>query len=120
MIQDNFSALGNVLHNTMQNVVKGNSSVSVELGIINSDLSLTTDSFPQPIPKGSYMVSIHLTSNHGWEIEGNGAHGGHESGNGAHTHTIKFRKLQSGDRVLVARAGTERIVMAIVTSSNNI
>lgn len=110
MKQDNLTALGNTLHRGMQDVVTGNRSVIMELGIINADMSLTTDSYPQPLPCGSYMVSLHLTSDPGLVIERSDGH----------THDISTRTLRSGDRVLVARVGTERIVTAIVTNSNNI
>ena len=115
-----FTELGNTLQSNIQNVARITNTISTELGKINSDFSLTTDSFTVPIPKGDYMVDISLTSNHGMTIDGAGQHGGHESGNGSHTHTVKPRCLQAGDRVLVAKAGTERIVVAVVTSSNNI
>lgn len=110
MKQDNLTELGNTLHRNMQNIVSGNRSLIIELGVINTDMSLITDNYSQPIPKGSYMVNIELTSENGFKIE-------HSNG---HTHEVSFRTLQPGDRVLVSRVGTERIVIAIVTNSNNI
>lgn len=110
MKRDNFTAFGNTLHNAMQKTAMANSSVVMELGIINSDLSLTTDNYTQPIPIGSYMVNIHLTYKHGFTTENSNAH----------EHKVNARVLQSGDRVLVARVGMERVVIAIVTDSKNI
>ena len=107
---DGFTKLGNTIHGAMQNVTAANSSVVVELGKINSDMSLTTDSFKVPIPKGDYMVDIALTSTPGVRIESYGSH----------THTFRNRVLKAGDRVVVMRVGTERIVTNIVTSSSNI
>lgn len=115
-----FTELGNVLDSAMKGRAKANDTVSNELGTINSDMSLSTDSFDKPIPKGDYMVDVRLTHNHGMEVQGSGSHGGHEGGNGSHSHTVAVRTLKAGDRVLVAIVGTERIVTNIITSSNNI
>ena len=119
-MRSGFNELGDVLHGNMQKVSKTNDTISSELGTINSDMSLTTDSFTSPIPQGDYMVDIRLTSNHGFTLTGSGTHSGHESGNGSHTHSLNVRTLKAGDRVLVSKVGKERIVTAIVTSSKNI
>ena len=110
MKRDNFTALGNTLYSNMKKIVSDNNCPYIELGIINSDMSLITDNFPEPIPKGSYMVSLHLTSNPGMSV----------TSSDYHSIYLHPRPLRSGDRVLVARVGTERVVTAIITNSKNI
>ena len=112
MKDNGFTVLGNELHRNMQNIVGANSSDPLEFGKINSDMSLQTDNFQRPIPKGDYMVNILLTSNHGLTISGE------HSGTGS--YTVESHILKVGDRVLVAKVGKERVVIAVVTSSNNI
>ena len=114
MKDNGFTVLGNELHRNMQNIVGANSSDPLEFGKINSDMSLQTDNFQRPIPKGDYMVNILLTSNHGLTISGE------DNGESSNSYTVESHILKAGDRVLVAKVGKERIVIAVVTSSNNI
>lgn len=103
----------------------------IELGTITSGLNLKTDSINSIIPKGQYMINLMLTDG-GTTTEpaehthNGGEHGGHESGSGAHSHDggrhvhelpSRLRGLKVGDRVLVAWAGNEPVVVAIVISS---
>lgn len=130
----NINRLGNVLASRMNNTAKANVPTTLELGIINSDMSLTTDGLSGRISPSEYMVDIRLTCGN-YETDestvslSGGAHGGHESGDGSHTHSggkhshglpSVFRKLQPGDRVLVAWIGNEPIVVSIVVSGNAI
>lgn len=48
--------LGNVLNDRMQKAITGRATVTVELGVINSNASLTTDGIPAEIPKGDYFM----------------------------------------------------------------
>lgn len=104
--------------------------VSIELGTIQSNMALKTDSLQSTIPKGDYMVDITLASStYNTSTESHthsgGAHAQY-SGSGVHTHDggdhshrlpENFRGLKAGDRVLVAWCGNEPVVIAIVTSS---
>ena len=112
----NFQRLGATLSNRMKKTANGAVPTTIELGIVNANLSITTDSLPAEIPKGDYMVDLRLTG--GLGISG-GTHEGHEEGNGTHSHTLpsSFRGLRAGDRILVAWCGNEPVVIAIVTSS---
>lgn len=110
MKDNGFTVLGKELHRNMQNIAGANSSNPFEFGKINSDMSLQTDSFQKAIPKGDYMVNILLTSKQGITL----------SVAEEHTHTANMAVLKAGDRVLVAMVGKERVVVAVVTSSNNI
>lgn len=126
----NFQRLGATLSNRMKRTADGAVPTSIELGVVNSNLSITTDSLQEPIPRGDYMINLMLTGGITTSTESHthsgGSHGGHESGSGTHSHDggdhshelpITFRGLRVGDRVLVAWCGTEPVVIAIVTSS---
>lgn len=105
---NNTQRLGNILDGRMKRTSSSAIPTAVELGTINNNMSLSTDSLKSPIPKGDYMVDARLrcstydTSND----EG-------------HTHELpdNFRALSAGDRVLVNWCGNEPIVVAIVVSS---
>lgn len=126
----NMNRLGDVLANRMNRAARANTSVTLELGTINSDLSLTTDGLNGRISKGDYMVDIRLTqdayeTSETTHTHTGGTHSGHESGTGSHTHDggghnhklpSSFRRLKPGDRVLVAWAGNDPVIVAIVVS----
>lgn len=128
---DNKQRLGDVLDGRMKRTSNAAVPTSIELGTINRNLSLTTDSLQGSIPQGEYMVDSRLwcgTYNTSFttHYHSGGGHSGHESGSGTHSHNDgehahrlpnEFRKLQSGDRVLVAWCGNEPVVIAIVVSS---
>lgn len=115
-MNSNIQQLGNILSNRMKATAKGFATVPIELGTVNKNLSITTDSLQTTIPKGDYMVNLALTGS--GTISG-GSHGGHESGSGTHSHDLPsaFRGLRAGDRILVAWCGYEPVVIAIVVSS---
>lgn len=128
---DNLQRFGNVMNGRMKKTSNAAVPVTVELGTINGNMSLSTDSLMTPIPKGSYMIDIRLgcttykTSDEEHTHSG-GTHGGHSGGSGTHTHNggehnhrlpQEFRALKAGDRVMVVWCGHEPVVTAIVTSS---
>ena len=107
----NMQRLGATLSNRMKKTATGAVPTTIELGVVNANLSITTDSLKVPIPKGDYMVNFMLTG---------GRNTSSEYVNGTnHSHTIPgaFRGLAVGDRVLVAWCGNEPVVLAIVVSS---
>lgn len=126
----NMQRLGATLSNRMKRTANGAVPTTIELGIVNSNLSITTDSLKAAIPKGDYMVNLMLTGSQTTSstthTHSGGSHEGHETGNGSHTHSGgehshklpgEFRGLRAGDRVLVAWCGNEPVVVAIVVSS---
>lgn len=127
----NMQRLGDTLAGRMKLTASGAVPTTVELGTINANLSLTTDSMKSPIPKGDYMVDVRLkaaTYRTGKETHthSGGSHGGHESGSGSHSHDggshdhalpEEFRALKAGDRVLVVWCGNEPVVTNILVSS---
>lgn len=104
----NTQKLGNVLAKRMAKTVNASVTTTIELGTINSNMSLRTDSLRASIPKGDYMVNLSLTS----DSYRTGAAEGHN-----HALPSELRALKAGDRVLVAWCGFEPVVIAIVVSS---
>lgn len=107
----NMERLSDVLSGRMKKTSSAAVPTTLELGVINHNLSLTTDSIPTPIPRGDYMVDITLAG--GTTSEDTHSHDGGES----YTHSHSFRSLNAGDRVLVAWCGNEPVVLAVVISS---
>lgn len=129
---ENVKRLGNTLSGRMQKTAKANTPMTLELGTINTDLSLTTDSLRGSISAKDYMVDLRLThssynTSSTTHSHTGGNHSGHESGNGSHTHDggnhnhrspSVFRRLRAGDRVLVAWVGHEPVIVSIVVSGD--
>lgn len=132
---NNMQRLGDVLATRMKKTSAAAVPTTIELGTINGNLSLTTDSLPTPIPKGDYMINLMLAGNSyrtssETHSHSGGSHshsgsdhshsgGSHSHDGGAHSHELPsaFRSLKAGDRVLVAWCGYEPVVIAIVVSS---
>ena len=131
---------GQMMHNRARQVAGAAKDAPPELGVINGDLSLSVSSLSNSIPKGEYMVSLHLqTANTGGQLtttasdglHSHGPSGGHSQyqGDGVHSHTNEgphthvvlvsgtIRGVQPGDRVLVIWVGTEPVVVDIVVNS---
>lgn len=124
----NMQRLGDTLSNRMKRTAGAAVTVTAELGTINKNMSLATDSLSTPIPKGEYMVNLLLGDTYTTSVtthtHSGGGHSGHESGDGSHTHddgrhshSFSLRGLKVGDRVLVVWCGHEPVVVAIVVSS---
>ena len=126
----NMQKLGATLSNRMKRTSREAVPTTIELGVVNANLSITTESLQAAIPKGDYMVNLALTGGRSTSTESHihqgGTHVGHDGGTGEHAHVDgshshqlpgAFRGLQAGDRVLVAWCGNEPVVIAIVTSS---
>lgn len=111
MSGSNIEELGKMLNTHMKNVTSRNTGITVELGTINANMALTVASLGNAIPKGDYMLSLHLKPTGTFQTETTEGH----------THTVtlpdKLRGLKAGDRVIVAWVGTEPIVVDIVVSS---
>ena len=132
----NTQRLGDILASRMKKTSSAAVPITVELGKINDNRSLSTDSLKDPIPVGDYMINLMLNGN-SYDTSSNGSHFGHidadamANGNGGdvlgdasntlsageHNHSYTLRILQPGDRVLVVWCGMEPIVVAVVVSS---
>ena len=86
----------NKLAGVFQNRMKGISEkpAALDFGTINRDMSLTTNGFPQPIPKSDYVVCGSV---------------------GGRTYRIK-----AGDRVLVAWVGDDACIIYVIVSGNSL
>jgi len=81
----------------------------LDLGTIQSDKSLITDSFKAAIPQSDYLVLSHLKKT---KVK--------TSKNDGHTHDVEPQEeLKSGDRVLVAWVNNDAIIIGkILTASD--
>lgn len=118
--------LGKLMDGQMKNVMRANMGISLELGVIGSNLSLSVASLGNAIPKGDYMVSLHLIDNimklNTTDVAlSTDQADGHSHTINEHKHTVtlpaRLRGIKAGDRVLVAWVGTEPVVVDIVVSS---
>lgn len=120
-MSSNMQRLGDTLASRMKKTSAAAIPTTIELGTIGSNLSLTTDSLPVPIPKGDYMINLMLAGDSYRTSSETHSHSGedHSHSGGAHSHALPddFRSLKGGDRVLVAWCGNEPVVIAIVVSS---
>ena len=113
----NIDRLGKTLSGRMTRSAKAARRTEIELGELDGNLSLTTDSIKTPIPKGDYLVTLTLTGDFLTEDQTPTCS---EGGTCTHNHRLpenEFRELQPGDRVLVAWCGNEPVIISIVVSS---
>ena len=110
---NNIDRLGNAITDKMKKISNAAVPTFLELGKVNSDMSISTDSMPVRIPIGDYMVNITLNSPT-YNTSTQTLSYGH-----THDHRLpnNFRSLQSGDRILVAWCGYQPVVLAIISSS---
>jgi len=128
------SKKGNPGMNKLTNVLKGmmtqtaDKPLVLDFGIINGDYSLTTNTFPKPIPKNEYSVCRCITYDPGvplTETYCDGAHSQPDAGyGGAHVNQVKLPKkmywIRPGDKVLVAWVQDEAVVVDIVLSGSRV
>ncbi len=113
----NMERLGRVLAGRSTQTAKDAIPTTLELGEVDGNLALTTETIKTPIPKGDYLVTLTLTGDFLTEDQTPTCS---EGGTCTHNHRLpknEFRGLQSGDRVLVAWCGNEPVVISIVVSS---
>ena len=112
----------NALSGMMNSVAGQKSKAQIDFGIIHSDYSLTTNTFPKPIPKENYSVCRHLLYNPAVPLTETYVDGGHDHYNEVpyetHQHKVKLPRkmywLRPGQKVLVAIIGNEFVVIDIV------
>ena len=118
------TALTNTLHSMIHSIA--DKPPTIDFGKINADYSLTTNTFPKPIPKNEYSVcrqllydpSVPLTETY---VDGNHDHYGAVERE-PHMHEVKLPKkmrwLKPGDKVLVAIIGNEFVVVDVVYNAS--
>ena len=120
----------NKFANTMRDMMREESDqpLVLDFGIINSDYSLTTNTFPRPIPKHEYSecrartydpsAPLTQTYNDGEHRQPDAGYGG------AHTHNVKLPEkmywIRPGDKVLVAWVQNEAVVVDIVFNGDRV
>lgn len=104
----NTQKLGAIVAAQMKKTAGAAVPLTVSLGTINKNLSLSVDGLNDAIPKGEYMIDIAFSADSYYTAE-----------NSAHKHRLPaaFRALKSGDRVLVIWCGYEPIVASVITKS---
>ena len=149
MADEGMNHLARVLHGRMRANSDADSSLVLDFGVIKSDYSLLTNTYPIPIPKPDYLVLRQLTLGNtgalltqsqgaGYPGDGTHSHGssgthrGHVGGDGSHTHSNeaphvhnilipeKMRWLKPGDRVLVAWVQHDAVVLDIILPATDI
>lgn len=111
----NMQRYGEVLSERMKKTSGAAVRTTTELGTINGNLSLSTDSLPDPIPKGEYMINCLLAGSTYQTSSDTHAHKDVE--NYTHSHSLSLDSLKAGDRVLVMWCGNEPVVVAVVVGS---
>lgn len=113
----NIERFGKVLSGRSTKTAKDAIPTTLELGEIDGNLGLITDTIKKPIPKGDYLLTLTLTGDFLTEDQTPTCS---EGGTCTHNHRLpenEFRTIQPGDRVLVAWCGNEPVVVSIVVSS---
>ena len=126
----NIETFASMMSDRMQQAANAAIPNTLELGVVNDNMSITPDNFRIPIPKGDYMVNLRLLGKPETKeiahTHSGGFHDGHTGGDGSHVHTDgkhkhdlqpEYRGIQPGDRILIAWCGNEAVVIAIVVSS---
>lgn len=127
--QPEFNTGSTKLANTIKHMIKstGAPPVVLDFGILNSDLSLSTNLFPNPIPKEEYSVCRSLLYNPEvplTETYVDGQHGHPEaSPPGTHFHEVILPKklwwVRPGQKVLVGWVqGHEAVIIDIIFSGS--
>lgn len=114
----------NKLTNMIKDMIKEGSErpLALDFGIINGDLSLSTNTFPNPIPASDYTICRCVTYDPNvplTETFVDGSHGHPGAGPpGTHSHEVKLPEkmygLKAGDKVLVAWVQNEAVVVDVV------
>lgn len=126
MGNEGINKLAGVMQGRMKNMA--DKPAALDIGQIGSDMSLTTNQFPKPIPRTDYLVCRQLTlgatGGKLTETKTQGKHEGHLAGDGSHDHEIKIpekmRSIKPGDRVLVAWVGDDAVVVDIILPATSV
>lgn len=104
--------LAQVLQGRMSMVATAHIDNVCDFGMIQSDMSLLTNLFPIPLPKGSYLVCRHIT------LGARDDELTETSAGGGHIHKVKIpakmSSLKPGDRVLVCWVQNDAVVIDVL------
>lgn len=139
-MRSNLQRYGDILANRTKRTADAAVPLYLELGKIENNLYLKVDSVKDPIASDQYLISLSLTHENYFsynEMNSSAAAPHHHEGgehtqyrgsgyhthdDGLHDHRIPsvFRKLQVGDRVLVAWCGAQPVIVDIVVAGDTI
>ena len=111
------SRLAGVLKDIARN--EQDTSLLLDFGVVQSDGSLLTNSYPIPIPRSDYLVCRHLKSRTVEATTSSRSVGYH----GSHSHTVRIstrEALAKGDRVLVAWVQNDAVVVDVILSADSV
>ena len=107
--------LAQVLQRRMSGVVNANIDNVCDFGTIQADMSLVTNLYPIPLPKGSYLVCRQLTVG---KADSEFAETAVSGGGYSHSHKVKLpssmSQLKAGDRVLVCWVQSDAVVIDVL------
>lgn len=92
------------------------SSLILDFGVIQSDKSLLTNSYPIAIPRSDYLVCRHLKGRTVKATTSSRSVGDY----GSHSHSVEIdtrQALKVGDRVLVAWVMNDAVVVDVILSA---
>lgn len=120
MGNEGINKLAGVFQGRMKNV--SDKPQALDFGMIQEDMSLTTNKFPKSIPQADYMVCRQLTLGlvddilTETQLDGSHMHPGITGGTHRHDVMIpeNMRSIKPGDRVLVAWVGDDACVVDII------
>lgn len=100
----------------------------LDIGIINEDYSLSTNTYPNPIPKSDYLACRAITYDPSVPLTKtycDGAHGQPHAGfGGAHVNQVELPEkmywIRPGDKVLVAWVQNDAVVVDIIVSGSEV
>lgn len=113
----NIERFGKLMSGRATKTAKDAIPTTIELGQLDGNLALTTDTIKTPIPKGDYLVPLMTTGDFLTEDTSPSCS---EGGTCTHNHRLpenEYRSLQPGDRVLVAWCGNEPVIVTVVVPS---
>lgn len=91
------------------------SEFNLDFGVIQSDNSLLTNSYPIPIPLSDYIICRSLQGH--TETSTEASVGDH----GSHTHKVETRQaVKPGDRVLVAWVDDDAVVIDVILDASQV
>lgn len=109
------------LAGVIKGIAKGeqNTALTLDLGVIQADKSLLTDTYPIPIPRSDYLVCRGLkkrTASFNTSSVSVGDHGSHNHSGSVTTDEA----LAVGDRVLVAWVQDDAVVIDVILDASEV
>ena len=116
MPNEGVNRLAQVLQDRTQKHRDAYADLLLDFGVINSDYSLLTNTYPIPIPKSDYLVLRQLTLGDTNDTLTK------TTTVSSHKHDVlipeKMRYIKPGDRVLVAWVQHDAVVLDIILSAS--